>query len=131
MIDIPPEIVINSTIKPGSVYYFPEDSFQSSEPHYFIVVNKDPVENTVILLVCASSQISKVRKRRGLCPTNTLVEITPAEYTSFTCNSIIDCNSVLETSKSQLVDKLSQNKLQIMISEMDVSLVILLRQGII
>ncbi len=43
MIDIPPEIRIQATIHAGSVYYFPEDTFISDEPHYFILINQDPI----------------------------------------------------------------------------------------
>lgn len=130
MIDIPPEVAIKSSIRPGSVYYFPEDSFSSSDPHYFIVINKDPIEDKVIFLVWASSQIEKVKRRRRSCPSETLVGITPDQYEGFIVNSVIDCNKVQERGIETLVDKLKQDKLKIM-PEMDVSLVQRLREGVL
>jgi len=111
-VDIPPEIKIKSTIKIGSVYYFIEESLNSPQPHYFIVLNINPREDTVILLVCASSQIDKIIKRRRTCPNNTLIEISPDEYPDFKVTSIIDCNVVFERTIDQLVDKLANKKLR-------------------
>lgn len=128
--DIPLEVVIKSTIKLGSVYYFTEESFHSSEPHYFIVINRDPHEDKVIFLVCASSQITKSRQRRATCPPETLVEIAPDQYTGFKADSIIDCNYVVEKSVDQLVEKLSRGELQLK-DEMDQSLVKRLRGGVL
>lgn len=130
MIEIPPEIRIKAAIRLGSVYYFPEESFKSLEPHYFIVINTDPYRDTVILLVCASSQIDTVHRYRNTCPIETIVEITPAQYAGFKVNSIIDCNNVIEKSIDQLIEKLEQNKLKIK-EEMDASLVQKLREGAI
>ena len=130
MIKVPPEVAIRSTIRLGSVYYFPEDSFQSSEPHYFIVINTNPLGDEAIFLVCASSKINKVKKHRSTCPCETLIEITPDQYTGFRVATIIDCNKVFERSVEQLVDKLLKKKLKIK-SEMDTSIVEQLRRGVI
>lgn len=127
---IPPEVSIKASIRPGSVYYFPEESFQSSDPHYFIVVNLDPISDVAILLVCASSQLEKVRQRRVTCPGETLVHVNPSQYKGFTKPSVIDCNYVIEKSVDQLVDKLSQGRLQIK-PEMDLSLVGTLRSLVV
>lgn len=128
--DIPPEIQIRSAIRLGSVYYFTEESLHSPEPHYFIVLNIDPHEDTVILLVCASSQIKKVLKRRRTCPNDTLIRITPTQYPGFKADSIIDCNNVFERTIDQIIDKLLNNKLRIK-TEMNPQLVKQLRQGVL
>ncbi|MDD5701431.1 MAG: hypothetical protein PHU23_05205 [Dehalococcoidales bacterium] len=129
MIEIPPEVVIKSTIKTGSVYYFPEETIHSAEPHYFIVLNINPTDDTILILVCASSRVEKVKLRRRMCPPSTLVEVTPTEYEDFTVPSIIDCNYVLEKSITQLIEKLSTNKLRLK-SEMDMSIVDRIRNGV-
>lgn len=128
--DIPPEVAIKATIRLGSVYYFPEESFHSSESHYFIVINKKPYEDTVLFLVCSSSQIEKVRQRRKNCPTSTLVEITTDQYSDFSVNSIVDCNYVIEKSINQLIEKLSNGELKLK-NEMDESIVKQLREGVL
>jgi hypothetical protein len=129
LVKIPPEIQIRSTIRVGSVYYFPETTFESLQPHYFVVINIDPQSDTVVLLVC-SSQIEKARRRRQTCPCETLVEITPAQYPDFRVPSIVDCNYVMEKSINQLIEKLSKQTLQ-MKTEMDLSLVKQLVEGVI
>lgn len=127
--DIPADIQIRSTIQTGSVYYFPEDNFNSPEPHYFIVLNTEPSHDEVIFLVCASTKIEAVRGRSLNCPKETLVEVSPKQYVGFSKYSIINCNKVFEKSVSQLVDKLSQGKLKLK-PRMDLHLVEKLIQGV-
>jgi hypothetical protein len=127
---IPPEAAIKATIRPGSVYYFPEESFTTSEPHYFIVVNKDPFTEELVILVCASSKIEAVRKRRKSCPPETVIEIGPKHYPELRVDSIIDCNYVLEKSIDQLVTKMKTGQLKLK-TEMNISIVERLRQGIL
>lgn len=129
MIQIPPEVQIRAAIKPGSVYYFPEASFSSPEPHYFVVLNHNPLTDTFLVLVCASSQIEKVRRRRINCPATTLVEMTPADYSSFTKQTIIDCNEVHEHSIDDLVSMRAKYDLRTK-AEMDASIVATLRQAV-
>jgi hypothetical protein len=130
LISIPPEVAIKATIRPGSVYYFPEESFNTEEPHYFIVINIEPLTDRVVILVCASSQIDKIKVRRNTCPSDTLIEIGTLQYCDFKVNSIIDCNYVLEKNIDQLIEKLKNGKLALK-SEMDIKLVNQLRQGVL
>ncbi|MBI4333547.1 MAG: hypothetical protein HY673_19970 [Chloroflexi bacterium] len=130
MVRIPPEVRIKASIRPGSVYYFHEETFRSQDPHYFIVVNVNPADDAVIFLVCPSSQTAKVLRRRRSCPVETLVHISPAQYPDFRVESVVDCNYVLEKSINQLVEKLAQGKLKVK-TEIDVSLVRRLRRGIL
>ncbi|MBE0481518.1 MAG: hypothetical protein IBX68_11140 [Dehalococcoidia bacterium] len=130
MIRIPPDAQIRSTIRPGSVFYFVEETLHSTKPHFFIVVNPEPLTDRVVILACSSSQIRKVQKRRRTCPPASLVSITPAEYPDFSVDSIIDCNFVLEKTIEQLVEKLSQRKLR-MKTQMAAPLVERLRAGIL
>ena len=109
MAQIPPAVQIKSAIKPGSVYYFPDATFSSTEPHYFVVLNHNPLTDTFLVLVCASSQIEKVKRRRQhTCPANTLVELSSAEYSGFTNPCIIDCNDVHEYTIDDLVNMKSR-----------------------
>lgn len=129
MIDIPPDIQIKSTIKPGSVYYFVEETFSSEEPHYFITINHNPICDEVLLLVCASSQIQKVRRRRRTL-LGTVVEIKKEQYNCFTKDSIVDCNNIFPRKVSHLVEKLKQGKMKFK-AEMDIALVNELRKAAI
>ncbi|MFA6977932.1 MAG: hypothetical protein WC209_01310 [Ignavibacteriaceae bacterium] len=128
--EISPEIKIKASLKSGSVYYFEESSFTSREPHYFIVLNHNPSDDYLLLLVCSSSQISKVKIRNRNNPPSTLVELSPKDYADFTTDSIIDCNKVFPRSVNELVTKLVNGKLKIK-SEMSASFVAKLRQGVL
>ena len=121
--DIPPDVAIRASIRPGSVYYFRHEELTSPKPHYFVVINIDPTSEEVILLVCASSKIGDVRLRNRNNPQATLVEIGPAQYPGFSSESIFDCNnSVFPQSIQVLVQRLA-NKRLVMKSEMGTELV--------
>lgn len=117
MIKIPPEVQIRATIKSGSVYYFVEESFSSDEPHYFISLNNPQQTEDTVVLVCSSSQIAKVRRRRQNLP-NTTVEISVQDYSGFPQNSIVDCNTVLKKKVDTLIGKLERGELKLK-KEMD------------
>lgn len=83
------------SLREGSVYYFVHHSLSSPEPHYFIVVNSDPLTQKVLLLAVVTSKIEKVKLRRKAC-LDTLVELTPATFDVLTKPSIVDCNDLKE-----------------------------------
>jgi len=91
------------TLRPGTVYYFQHRALTSVEPHYFIVVNSDPLHDQALLLAVASSRVQSVRQRRRFMPPETLVEISPIEYDEFRLPSIVDCNRVFRKSLAELV----------------------------
>jgi len=113
--DILPSVRILVTIKTGSVYYFEEEELTSVEPHYFVVLNKNPRTEEFLILVCASSQIEKrqqIAQRLGF-PSETQVLISPSEFSIFSVDTIIDCNRVFEKTSQTLIEKLEQNKLKV------------------
>ena len=129
LIDIPPDIQIKSTIQPGSVYYFTEESFTNPEPHYFIVVNKAPLEDKFLILVNSTSQIERAIKRTRHTP-NTLVKIDNTEYTIFTRVSVVDCNSVTKKTIDEIVSLLKSKQLACK-PEMSIGIVKKLRDAVI
>lgn len=129
MTRIPPEI-IKASIKPGSVYYFLEESIKSDEKHYFVVINRNPLTDEIILLACASSKIGKVKRFRRNCPTQTVVIITPEQYSGFNVNSIFDCNYIFRKSLYVIMNKYKNNELLVK-PEMDLKLVDSLRNGVL
>lgn len=129
MPDVPPDVAIKATIRPGSVYYFRHESFKHSEdPHYFIVINLDPINEQVILLVSSTSRKYNVKKRYLNFPPQTLVQVTPSQYSGFPYTSIIDCNNVYSESLEGLVYRLA-NKQMLLKPEIDISLVEQFRKG--
>lgn len=112
---IPADIQIKATIKAGSVFYFVEEALSSDDPHYFIVLNHHPLTDEILVLVCSSSQINKVKERvrRRQFPESTVVEIFKREYPDFTKDSVIDCNEVFPRTLGQLIEKLTQGELKL------------------
>lgn len=88
------------TLREGSIYYFAERSLTSPEPHYFIVVNSDPLSQKVLLLTVLTSQVDSAKARRKDCP-ETLVELSPAECGVFKKLSIVDCNDLKEVTLAE------------------------------
>jgi hypothetical protein len=126
---IPPEI-IKASIKPGSVYYFLEESIKSDEKHYFVVINRNPLTDEILLLACASSKIGRVKLFRHNCPAETVIIITPEQYSGFSVNSIFDCNHIFRKSLYIIMKKYNNNELLVK-PEMDLKLVDILRKGVI
>ncbi len=89
------DTTLRLTLREGSIYYFTERSLTSPEPHYFIVVNSDPLAQKVLLLTVVTSQVASVKLRRQACP-ETLVELSPALCDVFTKPCIVDCNDLKE-----------------------------------
>ena len=108
-VDLPFDLRL--TLRPGTVYYFVHRGLYSVEPHYFIVANRNPQTDTVLLLAVASSQVEKIRARRRTMPEGTLVPVDPANYAPFDKPTLIDCNQVFELSMGELVAKFTSREL--------------------
>lgn len=131
MPDVPPNVTIRATIRPGSVYYFRHEAFlHSSDPHYFVVINIDPTIEQVVLLVCASTKKFKVAARSANLPPQTLIQVKPSQYPGFIYTSIFDCNYVYEDSLEELIQRLASKQLELK-PEMNMQLVEQLRQGVL
>ena len=92
---VPPGInlKLRLTLREGTVYYFTERTLTSAKPHYFIVVNADPLAQQVLLLSVVTSKVEEVKRRRADCLA-TLVELGPENFGVLTKSSIVDCNSL-------------------------------------
>lgn len=105
---------ISEKIETGSVYYFQEERLSSDEPHYFVVLNRNPHIEEFLILACISSQVEK-RKRIAKFlrfPEETLVMVSPLKYSMLKKESVIDCNNIFERSIQSLIDKLEKNNLK-------------------
>ncbi len=94
------DLKLRLTLREGSIYYFTERTFTSPEPHYFIVVNSDPLAQKVLLLTVLTSQVDSVKFRRKDC-LETLVELSPADCGVFKKPSIVDCNYLKEVTLAE------------------------------
>jgi hypothetical protein len=94
------DLKLRLTLREGCIYYFPERSLTSPEPHYFIVVNSDPLAQKVLLLSVVTSQVASVKLRRKDC-LETLVELAPAVCDVFRKPCIVDCNDLTEVTLAE------------------------------
>jgi hypothetical protein len=87
------DLKLRLSLREGSIYYFEERHLTSPEPHYFIVVNADPLNQQVLVLSVVTSKVAEVKLRRKACP-DTLVELTPDIFDVLKKPSIVDCNDL-------------------------------------
>jgi len=130
--EIPPEVRIRAGIKTGTVYYFKEDSHEKdAPPHHFVVINSHPASDRILILVCASSRVDKIKKNRKNLPAETLVEVSRSEYADFVLPTIFDCNTVYEKTISDIVKKLQDGKLGTYNLDMSLEIVEKLKEGVL
>lgn len=109
--EIPSDILINGTIEQGAIYYFPEDSITSDQPHYFVVLNVDPRKDAILILACGTSQVKEAFLRRYNLPKETVVEVSTTECNCFKKNTAFDCNNLIQQSLNNLITKKTQGLL--------------------
>jgi hypothetical protein len=112
--EIPPKIRIPLCIQQGSVFNFFinfSDSKRESKNRYFIVLNRNPKTDVVLILITPTSQIDKRRKfiKRAGFNAKTLVEIKSKEYCVFEKDCAFDCNSFQPIKMSNLISKIEEN----------------------
>lgn len=129
MIDIPANVQIRATIRPGAVFYYDEDTYVGDTLHYFVVLNRDATTTDNLVLLGATSQVVNATRRADPYP-DTLVVLTPADYRDFTePQSAFNGNEVVEVSLETLVSKLARKQLKLR-THMDDSLVERLRAAV-
>ncbi|MBU1032840.1 hypothetical protein KJ937_02840 [Patescibacteria group bacterium] len=109
--DIPPEICVPICIEQGSVFNFFIDhghSKRQSKNRYFVILNRNPKTDKVLILVTSTTQVTKRLKfiNRERISKKTIVEVSAKEYSVFPNDSAFDCNNVFEVSISALVRKI-------------------------
>lgn len=112
--EIPPKIRIPLYIEQGSVFNFYidfGDNKRQSKNRYFVVLNRNPKTDTVLIMLTSTKQIEKKRefvKRVGISE-KTIVEVKAKEYSVFTADSAFNCNDVFEVSMSDLIRKIEED----------------------
>ena len=106
------DLTLRVSLREGSIYYFTHRPLTSPEPHYFLVVNSDPITQRVLLLSVVTSKVEKVKIRRKSCP-ETLVELGPADLPGIlTLPSIVDCNDLKEIPLGEFNTRFKQNEIR-------------------
>jgi hypothetical protein len=112
---IPPEIEIPLCIEQGSIYHYEieltnRDGSTYKGERFFIVLNVNPKTDEVIVLTTITSQIVKQEqfiKVVGEDP-DTLVRISPADFSRLTKDSVVNCNNTYETNLNELIEKIKE-----------------------
>ncbi len=124
------EPLLNLTLRGGSVYYLQHRHLSSAEPHYFVVLNLTPQDDPFLVLAVSSSNVAGVRMRSRTLPAETLVEISPTDFTDFTVQSIVNCNYWFRVTRQELLQKL-QAGLALEQSQMPTPILAKLRLGVL
>jgi hypothetical protein len=96
--------LLKLTLRQGSVYYLQHRDLTSPEPHYLVVVNSSPLKSPVLVFGVVTSKVELKRKRieYAKLPPETLVLISPSEYSELRVESAIDCNNPRKMSIEEL-----------------------------
>lgn len=112
--EIPPKIRIPLCIEQGSVFNFHmevDGSNRQSKNRYFVVLNRNPKKDTALILVTSTTQINKRKEfvQRAGISEQTIVVVSPSEYSVFTSESAFNCNDVIEVNMGDLIRKIEDN----------------------
>jgi len=108
---IPPAIRIPICIEQGSVFNFFHDAQgagRASKNRYFVVMNRNPKTDTVLLLVTPTTQSEKrlaFVRGRGISE-KTIVNVLTTEYQPFSHDCVFDCNGLVEVKMSDLIARI-------------------------
>lgn len=127
----PPDVdlKLRLTLREGSVYYFPDRSLTSAESHYFIVVNRDPLSQRLLLVAVTTTKVGDVKQRRANCP-ETLVEFAPDSSNVFTKHCIADCNDLKQIALGDFNERFVRKAIEYFDKDLPIALRRALRRAI-
>ncbi len=113
-IEIPPKIRIPLCIEQGAVFNFHmevDGPRRQSKNRYFVVLNRNPKTDKALVLVTSTTQVAKRREfvQRAGISEQTIVLVSPTEYSVFTSESAFNCNDVIEVSMNDLIRKVEND----------------------
>lgn len=111
VMDIPIKVRVPLCIEQGSVFNFfidHDNPKRQSKNRYFVVMNKNPKKDTLLILVTSTTQTTKKLEfvRRARISEKTIVSVSPHEYGVFSSDSVFNCNEVFEISMADLIRKI-------------------------
>lgn len=105
--DLPPVILLATTLKPGTVYLIKDPQFTNSKPHFAVVLNNKIESNGILYLAIATSQIEGRRRyvRIRQLPKETLVFTSQKECSFLYKETVFNCNDILERTVHEILVK--------------------------
>jgi hypothetical protein len=108
--DLP--LALRLSLRSGCVYYFVDSAVTSVEPHYFVVVNADPIRDEVLLLSIITSNLARVQRMRRNLP-GTVVEMSPSDWPEvLTRDSAIDGNILFPRDLEGFVERWQRHEIR-------------------
>lgn len=87
---------LEAALRQGAVFYMRHrDVGKGKEPHNCIVMNAEPGSDEVLILAIISSKIDQIEQRVENMnqSSETVVRISPSDYSPLKVDSVVDCNS--------------------------------------
>jgi len=128
--EITAEIRLKATIRPGSVFYFKEDSWNAEYSHNFVVLNYNPTTDDALILVGATTLDIKIFYRIKNLPRETIVDVTKDSCPFVDKPSYFNCNNVIQKKIEHLVEKLNNGELMIRHDYLDNAILEKIRTGV-
>jgi len=89
-------------LSPGDVIFLSSRTLTDERKHWFVVVNKTPLSDSIVLAAVCTSNIERIRR---FSHPETIVEITPEEYSEFDKLTSVDCNDPKLMPLEELVER--------------------------
>ncbi|MCB1212133.1 MAG: hypothetical protein KDK97_22610 [Verrucomicrobiales bacterium] len=90
-------------LRTGSVFYFRARELFSEKPHFFVVVNANPLTDELLLMTVFTSQIDKVQQRNRE-RAETVVTFGPGDYAPLDRPTAVDGNVILRRSLGEMAE---------------------------
>jgi hypothetical protein len=81
-----------NSIEVGTVYYFSDLNIKSGEPHYNVILNKNPKSESFIIFVPATTLDIWSAQSAQKFPRETIVDVTETDCPFLNRVSLFDCN---------------------------------------
>ena len=102
---------LKAGLRAGSVFYFQARELKSAAPHFFAVLNRDPLGEELLLMAVFTSQIEKVRLRNRERP-ESVVEFGPDDYAPLSCPTAIDGNVIHRRTLAEMAGLVRRKELR-------------------
>lgn len=102
-------------IKQGSLLHFSDEHSGGVDPHYHVILNKNPFDDEMILVYCVTFDPINNYNHENLFrkfDKDTLITITGG-HDKIRHTSLFDCNRCFQINKNILTDKLDREELRI------------------
>lgn len=113
--EMPPDVLVPACIEKGTVYHFEmeianRDGSAYVGRRFFIVLNAKPKTDEIIILSTITKQIGNVEAylfRIGESK-DTAVRISRKDFSALSVDSIVNCNSVYSSTRSEIIARLKR-----------------------